>query len=535
MTGLVLHWIVTNVPALLPVFIVIFISAIFILIYLYRTAEMMNKRILAWLMISFTVIFVTAIAYHVIKNRPPHVDFRLHIFPVHSDAASLESDWPAKQLWDAVSNELIHSVHDRAIVSPTDWTASVIARDSAASISYLKNLSLKIDGDFFLTGWQKSDPSGATLTWTLYNSQTGEVALQESLPVIAEKLFEDSHRMCVKILARLNDAIEAKSESVSLTTPENFGSYWAARELFEQQKYGEAAALAVHVVSQDSSFVPALALAGKSWMFAALAKKHSGLAPVEEFDHAKEYLGRAIALDSTQAEALALLGEYYIYQERWSLAEYHLLNSFRLNPHDPRLYLTLSRLHPFRYQKIGFVNELKLFERAIFIDPCFEDGYLMLSDHYLFDNKREKAIESLERYLAINPNAVPVLAALGRLYVVRNDMLKIVEVYNKIIALQPNNSDAYYNLGILYYNSEDLETSEKLLQRAIAIDNHLNAHLFLAMLYETQGKTEKAIEHFRFRIRNRKGLDDEFAEEARKHLFKLVNQDSTQLKATERP
>ncbi|MFZ5518755.1 MAG: tetratricopeptide repeat protein [Candidatus Zhuqueibacterota bacterium] len=535
MTGIVLHWIVTNVPALLPVFIVIFISAIFVLIYLYRTAEMMNKKILAWLMISFTAIFVTAIGYYLIKNRPPHVDFRLQIFPMYSEAGSPDSDWPAKQLWDAVSNELIHSVHDRAIVSPADWTASLTANDSAVSIDHFKNLSLKIGGDFFLTGSQKREPSVATLTWKVYNSKTGEVVVQEAQPVIAEKLAEDSHRICVKILAGLNSSIEAKSLAIAQTTPENFQNYWAARERFDQEKYGESAVLAAQVVSLDSNFVPALVLSGKSWFFAALAKKKSGASPVEEFDHTRNYFTRAMVLDSTQAEAMALLGEYYIYQERWSLAEHHLLNSFRLNPHYPRLYLTMSRLHPFRYKKIGFDTERQLFQRAIFIDPCYEDGYLMLSDHYLFDNKREKAIESLERYLVINPDAVPVLTALGRLYVVRNDMMKIVEVYDKIIALQPNNSDAFYNLGILYYNSEDLETSEKLLQRAIAIDNHLNAHLFLAFLYEARGDREKAIEHFRYRIRNRKGLEDEFAEEARKHLFILVNQDSTQQKTNEQP
>ena len=54
----------------------------------------------------------------------------------------------------------------------------------------------------------------------------------------------------------------------------------------------------------------------------------------------------------------------------------------------------------------------------------------------------------------------------------------------------------------------------------------MNAHLYLAYLYDVQGKKEKAIEHLRERIRQRKGLDDEFAEEARKRLFDLVHGDS---------
>ncbi len=203
-----------------------------------------------------------------------------------------------------------------------------------------------------------------------------------------------------------------------------------------------------------------------------------------------------------------------------------LVKAYQLNPNNPRLYLTFSRLHKFRYQKLGFKNEEQLFKHAIFINPCYEDAYLMLADYYLFENEREKAIRVLEQFLEINPDSVPVLMALGKVYLVRREIFKIIEIYNRVIALDPNNSDAFYNLGILYYNSEDYENAEKFLRRAIAIDNHLNANLYLAYLYEIKGDYDKAIEYLRRRIRYRKGLDDEFAEEARKHLFKLLHVDS---------
>jgi tetratricopeptide (TPR) repeat protein len=204
-----------------------------------------------------------------------------------------------------------------------------------------------------------------------------------------------------------------------------------------------------------------------------------------------------------------------------------LVKAAQLNPNQPRLYLSLSRLHPSRYQKLGFKNEVQLYKRAIFINPCYEDGYLMLSDFYLFENQREKAIQVLEQFLIINPNSVPALMALGKIYIVRNEILKIIEIYNRVLELEPNNSGAYYNLGILYYNSKDYDNAEKFLKRAVEIDNHLNSHLYLAYLYEIKGEYDQAIEHLRKRIRYRKGLDDEFAEEARKHLFKILHPDST--------
>ena len=212
------------------------------------------------------------------------------------------------------------------------------------------------------------------------------------------------------------------------------------------------------------------------------------------------------------------------------MAEKCLIKAYQLSPQNPRLYLTISRLHDFRYKKLGFKNEEQLFKKAIFVNPCYEDAYLMLSDFYLFENKRKRAIEVLEQILDINPNSVPVLMALGKIYLVRNDILKIIEVFNRVIKLDPNNADAFYNLGILYYNSKDYVNAEKFLKRAVAINNHLNSHLYLAYLYELKGEKEKAIEHLRDRIRYRKGLDDEFAEQARKRLFDLMHSDSVKVR-----
>ena len=279
-------------------------------------------------------------------------------------------------------------------------------------------------------------------------------------------------------------------------------------------------------IAEDSSMIEAYLLAGKSNFMKALKQKEEGKSPVEYFQKSFIWFSKTVELDSLNAEAYSFLGEYYIYRERWSVAEKDLFKGYELNPQNPRIYLSLSRLHDFRYKKLGYKNEEQLFKKAIFLNPCYEDAYLMLSDLYLFENKRKQAIEILEQILEINPDSVPVLMALGKIYLIRNDILKIIEVFNRVIELDPYNSDAYYNLGILYYNSEDFENAEKFLKRAVAIDNHLNSQLYLAYLYDIKGERDKAIKYLRNRIRFRKGLDDEFAEEARKRLFDLMHSDS---------
>ena len=117
--------------------------------------------------------------------------------------------------------------------------------------------------------------------------------------------------------------------------------------------------------------------------------------------------------------------------------------------------------------------------------------------------------------------------ALGKIYIVRNEMIPLMDVLTKVIRLDPDNADAYYNLGILYYNSNDYDNAKRFFNRAIQINNHLNSHLYLAYIFELEGNLDMAIKHLRLRIHYKTGSDDEFAEEARKHLYKLMHPKKT--------
>ena len=68
----------------------------------------------------------------------------------------------------------------------------------------------------------------------------------------------------------------------------------------------------------------------------------------------------------------------------------------------------------------------------------------------------------------------------------------------------------------------------RFFEKAIEIDNHLNSHLYMAYIYELRGDMDNAVKHLRLRIRHKTGPDDEFAEEARKHLFKIMHPEEFQ-------
>lgn len=530
MINTLIFGIMLNLFQISPVLIVLFFCVIIILIYLCFSSELINKKIVAGVIIALLILFIGLNIFLSLKNKPLEFSFRLTIFPVEADEHNFETTWLAVSFWETLNNNLLTEVQNRAVVITANYMFPMVNSDSLKNLQYIRRINNQLDGDYAFVGNLESNQPRQLLNYRLIDTRTDQTLVDKSVELIPEKIAELISKAEEEIFQALKFVPEIKRQHIRYVSAVGYRDYLIANELFAEKKYLAAIQSAKLSIAADSSIIQSYILTGKCWLMEALRQKEKGEPPVDYFQKSFQWLSRAIGKDSTNGEAFALLGEYYIYLERWSLAEEMLVKAMKLNPQYPRLYLSLSRIHPDRYKKMGFRNEEEIFKKAIFINPSYEDAYLMLSDYYLFENKRDAAIEVLDNYLEINPNSVPVLMALGKIYLVRNDIMKIIEIYNRVIELEPTNSAAYYNLGILYYNSEDYDNAEKFLQKAIQIDNHLNSHLYLAYLYELKGDYENAIKQLRLRIRYRKGLDDEFAEEARRRLYDLMHPDTSETK-----
>ena len=139
----------------------------------------------------------------------------------------------------------------------------------------------------------------------------------------------------------------------------------------------------------------------------------------------------------------------------------------------------------------------------------------------------QKAIGYYHQLLKMNPRSIDGLMALGRIYLVRNEFLKLIPIFEKVLEINPNYADAYYNLGIAYYNNEKPDLAIDFFKKAIQLSNHENSYLYLGYLYSEQGDYKAAAAYYRNRIRLDEQRDDPFAEEARKQLVKLLNQNES--------
>jgi TPR repeat protein len=503
-----------------PIIIIGYIGILFILIYLYKNSEFMNKKRFIYSTLVLTL--VLAVIFIIWRPRNPHSIPKLKVafFPLIAKDQTVANSYLLSTIPEMIAKSVSYSTKNRAVIAPVRWTQYVINMDSIRYENYLSKLVSKIQFQYYVTGT-------IAVKDNVYHLQTqlhGPTAVfSDTSSFSKEQIVEVVHHLSQQICKHVSlpDSNLFKLSSITDATD----IYLQGYDAFLNRDYSKSLENAMQAMKLDSVFADAYYLAGYSSFSQGLAlrklKKNSE--SDTEIEKAKKFLTTACTLDSTNDEYYRLAGECNVYSERWSQAEWMLDKAIKLNYANADIYVPLSRLHRDRFKKHGFSTEEQLFRYSLLINPCYEQGILVLSDYYLFKNYRDQAIQVLKQFLNINPNSVPALMMLGKIYILRNEFIPITDVLNKIIALDPNNSDAYYNLGILYYNLKDNENAKRFFDRAIEIDNHLNSYLYLAKIYEMSGQKDKAIECLRFRIRNKTGPDDEFYEEARKHLFKLMH------------
>ncbi len=220
-------------------------------------------------------------------------------------------------------------------------------------------------------------------------------------------------------------------------------------------------------------------------------------------------------------EILKIQGIMYIQNENWNFACQKLKQALELIPNDPEIYFYLSKLHPSRLNDIGYSSKIDVLKRSVYLNPAYLTPSLKLGQIYLERRDFNKAKEIYKNILSINPGSIDALHGLGKMYLIQNKPVEFIQTYQHILEIDPKNSIAFYNLGIAYLNTRDIERAEKFFQRSIDIDNFKNSYFYLGVINALKKNHQKAISYFAKRIEL--GENDEYAEESRKAIKKLKN------------
>ncbi|MCC7429612.1 tetratricopeptide repeat protein [bacterium] len=147
-----------------------------------------------------------------------------------------------------------------------------------------------------------------------------------------------------------------------------------------------------------------------------------------------------------------------------------------------------------------FDSATKLYKKTIELNPNFGEAYQNLGNLLFAEKHYKEAIEILEQGFAKTPTKFYTNSFnnLGTAYYFLGNFQKSNEHFENSIRLIPDSSIPNYGIGLNYYNLKNFSESEKYLKKAIKIDDNVDAHLVLGLLYFDTQKDKEAEENFRF-------------------------------------
>jgi adenylate cyclase len=155
----------------------------------------------------------------------------------------------------------------------------------------------------------------------------------------------------------------------------------------------------------------------------------------------------------------------------------------------------------FQFTTKGYEFALKMFARAIELDPLFVRAYAGTADCcsslYMYagshDYHREQADETSRMALDLDPDSAEAHASRGVAYSLKEKYVEAENEFETAIRLNPRLFEAYYFYARVCFPQGKLEKTVQLYEKAIEVNpQDYQAPLLAAQVYSDLGEEEKA-------------------------------------------
>lgn len=218
-----------------------------------------------------------------------------------------------------------------------------------------------------------------------------------------------------------------------------------------------------------------------------------------------------------------MMAESFIQEELFVEAQEFLNLAYAANPFDAEVLENLSLLHPSRYKSLGFSSETELLLRILDLYPAHVATLSRYVERELLsvpvkEAATENSRKRLNHALKLNPDSPEILLLQGKFLLAVFQYQQALDTFARADSLQPENAITHYNMGICAFKLDDLPQAEAYFKKAIELEDYLDAHLYLGVIYQRNEQFQKALTAFRYRVANKTGDNDYYALQAMKGI-----------------
>ncbi|MEN0003828.1 MAG: tetratricopeptide repeat protein [Bacteroidota bacterium] len=241
------------------------------------------------------------------------------------------------------------------------------------------------------------------------------------------------------------------------------------------------------------------------------------------YDEAIFDLQRAIQLDSLNPDYFHLLADVYMdyFKSRLALATME-----EAQKRFPERIPTLLKLCEFQHILKQYEESMKTIDQVLKLDPQNAEAYFMFGLNFRETGDPNRAINSFQEAVSIDPDLVDAWINLGQLYSDQNsplaktffdnaievapenilalhakanylssqdDLTGAVAIYKKINILDPQYEDAFFNTGLLYLDLDSIAEAKAHFDMALKVSpTFIRAYYYRGVAYELQEQYPKA-------------------------------------------
>ena len=228
-------------------------------------------------------------------------------------------------------------------------------------------------------------------------------------------------------------------------------------------------------------------------------------------------MDRQIAAQPKAFQLYVAKAEFCIAQKDWPCAEHNYQQTLVLNPYYVNGYLALAHIYAATNRPQDMIHE---YEAARSKFPEYLPTYILLAQVYEYVGNIDRARQTYQDGLKVDPNSYQSLGNLARLYADHGGSLSdALGLAQKAKAQQPDDPAVNDTLGWVYYKQGLFNSAVPVLESAVARNPQVAKFRFhLGMAYLAAGQPAQA--HASLQTALQAGLSPEDARSAQEALQK---------------